>query len=227
MKVVIIEDDLDIIESCSLTLRIVWPELEIIEANTGRKGINAVYDYLPDVVILDLGLPDVSGFDVLKNIRLGSSVPILVLTVRNEERDVVRALELGANEYMIKPFRHMELIARIKNLLRGRSLSRLSSPVKIDKMLFDPYDNTLHKDDRRVKLTHTESKLLLLLKEHSGKVVTFIFLADVILGNNYPGAKNAIYVYICRLRKKVEEDPANPKLIRSKLGIGYYLSETT
>ncbi|MDD5189703.1 MAG: response regulator [Dehalococcoidales bacterium] len=114
MKTLIIEDDQDIIDSISLAFRLYWPETEVIYANLGAAGIEMVRTEAPETVVLDLGLPDITGFEVLKQIRLFSSVPVIILTVRSQEEDVVRALEGEATDYLTKPFRQKELIARIQ-----------------------------------------------------------------------------------------------------------------
>jgi len=226
MKIIIIEDDEDIVESCSLTLRIVWPEIEIVPTKLGIEGIQWIESALPDIVILDIGLPDINGFEVLKNIRLFSSVPILVLTVREEEADIVKALELGADEYIIKPFKHMELVARIKKLIQRRDFSKSKRSVKIGSFSFDPYSNKLYTDKIERRLTNTENKILCILYENSGRVVTFASVANALWDTGYTESNNAIHVYIRRLRKKIETDASHPQLILTKTGIGYYLVKT-
>lgn len=115
VKVLIIEDEHEIVESITLSFFINWPEAEVIAAYCGTKGIEMVKNQSPDVIILDLGLPDISGFDVLRQIRLFSAVPTIILTVRSQEEDVVRALDEEANDYVIKPFRQKELLARVRS----------------------------------------------------------------------------------------------------------------
>lgn len=114
IKVLVIEDDMEIVDSILLSFRVMWPEVEVIYANHGIEGIAKVKSESPDLVILDLGLPDITGYEVLKEIRLFSSIPIIILTVRSEEEDVIKALESEANDYVVKPFRQKELIARVK-----------------------------------------------------------------------------------------------------------------
>ena len=113
-KILVIEDDLEIIESIALSFRIHWPEAEVIYAERGIKGISMVQSESPEIIILDLGLPDISGYEVLKQIRMFSSLPIIILTVRSQEDDVVRALDGEANDYVVKPFRQKELMARVR-----------------------------------------------------------------------------------------------------------------
>ncbi|MFC1860183.1 response regulator transcription factor [Chloroflexota bacterium] len=123
MKVLIIEDDPEIVEVISLAFQIRWPEVKLVSTNLGEKGVELVESESPDVVILDLGLPDISGYDVLKEIRAFSTVPILILTVRGEETDVVRGLEWGADDYMVKPFRQLELLSLYMTSTHGQVIT--------------------------------------------------------------------------------------------------------
>ena len=114
IKVLVIEDDMEIVDSIILSFKVSWPEAELVYSNHGVQGISKVQTEEPDIVILDLGLPDISGYEVLKQIRMFSSVPIIILTVRSEEEDVIKALEAEANDYVVKPFRQKELMARVR-----------------------------------------------------------------------------------------------------------------
>jgi DNA-binding response OmpR family regulator len=126
VKILVIEDDQDIIDAVALAFKIYWPEAKVLSSNTGKKGVELTKDKSPDMVILDLGLPDISGYEVLKQIRLFSSIPILILTVRSEEEDVVKAFDEEANDYIIKPFRQKELVARV----RGMVFSYMTNKIK-------------------------------------------------------------------------------------------------
>ena len=227
MKVIIIEDDLEIVESVSLTIHMMWPESEIISTGLGNEGIGLVSSENPDIVILDIGLPDISGFEVLKQVHLFSAVPILVLTVRSEEKDIVKALETGAGEYITKPFRQMEFLARLKLLLRKGDPSYIASRFTIGDWQFDHYSHKLLGNSGEIHLSNTESTILSHLFLNKGKVVTFRALANTLWESEYPGCKDAIQVYIRRLRQKIEVDASQPKLILTKTGIGYYLKNTT
>jgi DNA-binding response OmpR family regulator len=226
MKFIIIEDDLDIVESVSLTIKMGWPESEIMTAGLGNEGVELISRENPDAVILDIGLPDISDFDVIKQVRLFSFVPILVLTVRMAEPDVVKALELGANEYIFKPFRQMEFLARLRLLLRKQGTSYAKSRFAFGKWQFDHYNHRLFSENKEIHLSNTESSILSYLFLNKGKVVTFAALAEVLWEEDYPGCKDAIRVYIRRLRQKIEDDPAKPEIILTKMGIGYYLKDT-
>lgn len=226
MKFVIIEDDLDIIESVTITLKMGWAEAEIISSGLGHEGIEIVEKMIPDLVILDIGLPDINGYEIIKQIRLFSSVPILVLTVRSSEPDVVKALELGANEYIVKPFRQMEFLARLRLILRKQNTSYPTSRFIFGKWQFDHYSHRLFSNEKEVHLSNTESSLLSYLYLNKGNTVTFKDLARILWDDDYPGYKDAIRVYIRRLRKKIEDNPAKPEIILTKMGIGYYLKDT-
>lgn len=222
MKFLIIEDDPGVVETVSIALQMRWHGARIVSTHLGERGIELVKDEAPDVVILDLGLPDINGFEVLKRIRLFSNVPIIILTVRGDEADVVKGLEWGADDYIVKPFRQMELIARIGVHLRGRAVSD-ELPLTCGPLRFEPSTRQLFRGDKEIYLTATESIIMRHLMENAGRVVTHSSLAEEIWGRDYPGAADSIKVYIRRLREKIEEDPSSPKLILTKPGVGYRL----
>ncbi len=223
MKVLIIEDSQEIIEAVDLAFQIRWPEARLISTKLGEKGIELVESEQPDAVVLDLGLPDISGFDVLKRIRLFSGVPIIILTVRSDESDVVKGLEWGADDYIVKPFRQLELLSRVKALIRRQSGRIGESTVSSGRLILKPDTGQLTCNGRDITLTPTESRILHQLIKNSGQVVTHAVLAEAIWGDNYPDAADAIKVYIRRLREKIEEAPSQPKLILTRAGIGYIL----
>ena len=225
MKVLIIEDDREIVEVISLAFEIRWPDVKLVSTHLGEKGVELVESENPDVVILDLGLPDISGFDVLKEIRAFSAVPILILTVRGEEADVVKGLEWGADDYMVKPFRQLELLSRIKALTRRASPSGEETPLVCGELSFNHAARQLSYGPREIDLTPTEGTILYQLMRNAGRVVTHSALAEAVWGEDYPDATNALKVYILRLRQKLEVDPRQPKLILTKTGMGYLLAK--
>jgi len=224
MKVLIVEDNRDIVETISLALQIRWPEAKLVSTHLGEKGIELVESESPDIVILDLGLPDISGFEVLKQIRLFSVVPIIILTVRAEEADIVKGLEWGADDYVVKPFSQLELLARVKAQIRGQTRSREESLV-CGPLSFDPSTRQLLYDGKEIALTRTEAHILRHLMNNAGHVVTHSSLAEEVWGEDYPGAADSLKVHIRRLREKVETDPSQPQLILTKAGIGYFLKK--
>ncbi len=225
MKVLIIEDDREIVEVVSLAFQIRWPEVKLISTGLGEKGVELVESENPDIVILDLGLPDTSGYDVLKQIRSFSDVPILILTVRADEADIVRGLEWGADDYMVKPFRQLELMSRIKALTRRASSFDKESPLVCGQLRFDPSIRQLTYGEKEISLTRTEGSILEHLMRNCGQVVTYSSLAESVWGEDYPDATDSLRVYIRRLREKVEAEPGNPQIILTKTGIGYLLAK--
>jgi len=225
MKVLIIEDQPTIVEVISLTIRMRWPEAALVTTNLGEKGIELVETEAPDVVILDLGLPDVDGFDVLKQVRLFSAVPIIILTVRDEEADIVKGLEWGADEYIIKPFRQTELMARIQAVLRRKHVPGGETSVVYGPLQLDLSTHRLFCGGREISLTNTEGLILYHLMKDAGKVVTVCKLTEILWGKDYPDGADAIRVYIRRLRKKIETDPSHPQLIHTQAGLGYTLKK--
>jgi len=224
LKVLLIEDDREIIEAVSLTFRIRWPEANVVSTNLGKKGVELVESEAPDVVILDLGLPDINGFEVLRQIRLFSPVPTIILTVRSEEGDVVKGLEWGADDYIIKPFRQLEFLARVKALIRRQHPSEKET-LACGPLRLDTTTGQLHLDGKEIALTVTENHILSHLMKNIGHVVTHSSLAEAVWGDDYPGAADSLKVHIRRLREKVEADPSHPQFILTKIGIGYFLAK--
>lgn len=224
MKVLIIEDDREIVDAISLAFQIRWPEAKVVSTRLGQKGAELVETEDPDMVILDLGLPDINGFEVLRQIRLFSRVPIIILTVRADEADVVKGLEWGADDYIVKPFRQLELLARVKALIRRQSASE-EEPLAYGPLRLDVTTGQLYYDSKEIALTITESRLLGHLMKNGGHVVTHSSLAEAVWGNDYPGAADSLKVHIRRLREKVETDPSHPQLILTRTGVGYFLAK--
>lgn len=224
MKVLIIEDDREIVEAISLALQMRWPEANMVSTRLGAKGVELVESEAPDIVILDLGLPDINGFEVLHQIRLFSNVPTIILTVRSDEADVVKGLEWGADDYITKPFRQMELLARVRSLIRRQSPSEeellVCGPLRLNAVT-----GQLHYDGKEIALTITENRILSHLMKNAGHVVTHSSLAEVVWGDDYPGATDSLKVHIRRLREKIEVDPSHPQLILTRTGIGYFLAK--
>jgi len=224
LKVLIIEDAPDIVESISLCFELRWPEVKVISTAEGSKGLTLAETESPDVIILDLGLPNTDGLEVLKDIRAFSNVPIIIVTVRGDEMDKVRGLELGADDYIIKPFSHMELLARIKAVLRR---IRMPEPQAGEKSFYSPRlsidfaTRTVTVNGQPVRLTPTEYSLLHYLVLNEGAVLTHRALLGKAWGEEYTDSPDYLKVYIQRLRNKLEEDPSNPQLLISERGLGY------
>jgi two-component system, OmpR family, response regulator VicR len=223
VKVLIVEDDKEIVDAITLAFQIRWPEAKVVSTRLGRKGVDLVESESPDIVILDLGLPDISGFEVLSQVRLFSRVPIIILTVRADEADVVKGLEWGADDYILKPFRQLELLARVRALIRRQSPSE-EETLAAGALHLDVTSGQLHYDTKEIALTITESRILAHLMRNTGHVVTHSSLAEAVWGNDYPGAADSLKVHIRRLREKIEPSPSHPKLILTKAGVGYFLA---
>jgi len=223
-KILIIEDDSAIIEYLKMAFKVNWPEVEFTSAVFGTEGIAKAQSEGPDLVILDLGLPDIDGFEVLKTLRKFPRMLIVILTARADEKDIVKGLELGADEYVVKPFRQLELIARVRTLLRRQPGVPEQEVLHCGRLTLDTARNDVITPAAvRVELTRTESIILAQLIRNCGHVVEHSKLAEVIWGEDYPGSVNALRVYIGRLRRKLEGDISNPVFILSKAGQGYFV----
>jgi two-component system response regulator VicR len=225
LTVVLIEDDAEIIEAVTLTFKIRWPQATFLSTDSGQEGISLVEKNNPDLVILDLGLPDTSGYNVLKEIRRFSHVPVIILTARGEETDIVRGLELGADEYIVKPFRQMELLARVKAVLRRQEAVSEELPLAVGSMTLGPSIRDLTLKGKKINLTRTEGIVLGQLMRHVGHPVSHATLAKALWGEEYPGAAESLKVYVRHLREKIEENPSDPKLLLTRIGAGYQLAK--
>jgi two-component system KDP operon response regulator KdpE len=222
-----IEDDAQIVDSEAWAFRMRWPDVEFSSTDSGDRGVSQACEARPDLVILDLGLPDISGFEVLKNIRRFSNMPIIILTARKDEFDIVKALEAGADDYLVKPFRQMELLSRIKALLRRTTTPDSDSTLSVGDLRLSPATGILHQQNREVPLTRTEEIIMNKLMQNPGAVVTYATLAEALWNDYYPDCVAALRVYIRQLRQKIEADVDSPKIILNKHGVGYMLATPT
>jgi len=224
MQILIIEDSPVIVETISLALEIRWPDVKISVTSTGEQGIEMTETESPDVIILDLGLPDISGVDVLKRIRLFSNIPIIILTARQDETDIVKGLEWGADDYMTKPFKQLELLARVQGAIRRyRHLNEkvlVCGPLRLD-----PISLKLTLNGNEIRITRTEGLIMGHLMKNAGNVVTYSSLGEAMWGGDFPEASDSIKVHIRHLREKLETNPGKPKLIIIKPGMGYLLTK--
>lgn len=188
------------------------------DANSGIKAIESSH---PDLVILDLGLPDMDGFDVLRRIRLTSKVPVLILTARDAESEKVRLLEAGANDYLSKPFGIKELIVRIKVLIRDIGYSPLPETLHYGDMVFTPHERQVTIDGKLVHLTKKEHALLMLLSASPEQLVLHETLLIHIWGHSHKEDNHYLRVLVNQLRKKIHDDIDSPKYIRTEPGVGY------
>ena len=227
MLILIVEDDPNVADVISTAFEIRWPQAKIVTTALGHEAVKIVETQRPDLMILDLGLPDIDGFDVLKEVRLFSTIPTIVLTARDEERDVVKGLERGADDYIVKPFRQLELMARAQALLRrSHQMSRVS-PESYGTFRFGDSIHNLFVDKTEIKLTTTEGTIMSYLIRNAEKVIPIGSLAEVVWGASYPGSHEAVRVYIRRLRKKIEANPEKPQYIHTHPGSGYSLKQSS
>ena len=225
MNVLIVEDDPEICEVISMAFEMRWPQANVVCTDSGKKAITMVENLRPDLMVLDIGLPDIDGFEVLREVRLFSGVPIIILTARDEERDIVKGLERGADDYIVKPFRQLELMARAQALLRRYHQVGQATPETYGIFRFGQSIHSLFIEKREVSLTSTEGIIMSHLIRNAEKVVPASSLAEVVWGADYPGSHEAVRVYVRRLRIKIEPDPNNPKYIHTHPGLGYSLRQ--
>ncbi len=225
MKALIIEDDPEIVESVALAFRILWPDAQLVSTHLGKKGIELAESEAHNIIILDLGLPDISGFEVLKQIRLFSAVPIVILTVKTEEPDIVKGLEWGADDYIAKPCGQLELLARVKARMRDKNHFAEELPLTLGSLSFNPLTRQLLYGKKEINLTAIEAHIIHHLMRMAGRVATYSSLAEDVWGDDYPGSVDSLRVHIRRLREKLEADPSHPQLLLTKAGIGYFLAK--
>src|SRR5579859_7676430 len=224
MKILTIDDDASVREALTVSLRLQLQDVEVLEAADGEAGLNMFFDTNPDLVLLDVNMPRKSGFEVLREIRQVSDVPVIMLTARDEEIDQVRALELGVDEYMHKPIRHATLVAHIKSVLR-----RTEGTSPVDTLPdFVSGDLTLHFQNQQltiagelVKLTPIEYRLLYQLVRNAGRVLPHDVLLDRVWGADHEGGPEYLKVFVSRLRAKLRRGAASPDYIQTARGVGY------
>jgi two-component system, OmpR family, KDP operon response regulator KdpE len=196
----------------------------IIEAATGRDAIDLAAAERPSLIVLDLGLPDVSGLEVCREIRAWSSAPIIVLSARHSDQEKVALLDAGADDYMTKPFSPGELQARVRAQLRRSRLAPAAGPapvITVGELVIDPVKPSLRKSDVSVHLTKTEWELLRTLLKHTGRTLTHQQLFRSVWGNSSGDMQQYLRVHIRSLRRKIESDPVRPRLIVTEPGVGY------
>lgn len=201
---------------------------ELISAGTVEESIKRIAADTPDVVVLDLGLPDGDGRDVIRHVRQWSDVPIIVLSARDREAEKIEVLDLGADDFVNKPFGVGELLARIRTALRHRMERVAETPVlRTADIEIDNVRHRVMRADVQIKLTPKEFNLLSFLAKHAGKVVTHRQILTAIWGQAHAADTQYLRVYIGQLRQKVEKDPGDPRIIITEPGIGYRIAETT
>jgi len=221
--ILVIDDEVQIRRLLEITLSSVG--FKISEAGTGKEGLISAATLHPSLIILDLGLPDTEGLEILKKIRVWYQKPIIVLSVKNSEDDIISALDNGANDFITKPFRTMELLARIRVALRHSPGNEVDPILVFGAITIDLVNHTVRKNDEILKLTSTEFSLLALLAKNSGRVLTHQAILKEVWGFGYVGQTQILRVFVAQLRKKIEDDPSKPKLLITESGIGYRFHE--
>lgn len=223
MKVLVVDDEPDVIEVVNLCFGLRWPEADVISARDGDEALQLIEAESPDLVLLDIVLPKMDGFQVCQEIRRFSDVPIVMLSARDAEVDKVRGLEMGADDYITKPFSHLELLARVRAVLR-RYQNQLPSVGEV----FESGDLRIDYGSRQVllrgqpvRLTPTEYSLLFHLTRNAGRVLPHHTLLAKVWGREYTDEIDYLKVYIRRLRQKLEGDPQSIGEIVSERGVGY------
>jgi two-component system KDP operon response regulator KdpE len=224
MRILVADDEPDVVESVRLGFALQWREVDVLGAGDGEKALDAVERESPDIVLLDIGLPGRDGFDVLRELREFSDVPVVMLTARDDSMDKVKALELGADDYVTKPFNHLELMARVRAVLRrhdmpapaSRAPSFRSGDLEVD---FARQEARLRGE--RLDLTPTEYKLLYHLVRNAGHVLQHGTLLAKVWGREYVDETDYVRVYIRRLRDKLGDDPEHPRYIATERRLGY------
>lgn len=219
-KILLIEDDTSIIKFLSLSLE--TNGYEVIKAVSGIEGISLFMTDNPDLILLDLGLPDIDGNEVLTQIRGQSEIPILVVSARGQEKEKVTALDLGADDYITKPFHINELLARVRVALRKKIPQIVKEKVfELDTLKIDFEKYQVFVEGKEIHVTPIEYKLLALLIENAGKVLTHSFIIKKIWGYHTGEDSQSLRVFMANIRRKIEKDTSHPRFIITEVGVGY------
>lgn len=218
-EILIIDDEVQIRKLLEITLQ--SNGFMIREADSAKLGLLTAANHPPDLIILDLGLPDENGHEVLKKLREWYTGSIIILSVQSSEEDIIKALDNGANDYLVKPFRTGELLARIRSALRSGISEEHNSLLDCENFQIDLAARIVKKGTEIIKLTLTEYNLLALFAKNEGKVLTHQFLLKQIWGPKFTNESQYLRVYIAQLRKKIENDPNRPKHLITESGVGY------
>jgi two-component system KDP operon response regulator KdpE len=226
MRLLLIDDDPEIRISVRVGFELQWRDVEILEAATGAEGLRIVEERRPDLVLLDVGLPDQDGFAVLRDLRAFTAVPVIMLTARDEPIDRVRGLEAGADDYIAKPFDHLELMARVRAVLRRldvKAPAAARAPYRRGDLEIDPEAHEVRVDGERVAMTATEWRVLEMLVANAGWVVPHERLLARVWGRDEPGDQESLRVFVRRIRAKLGDAADEPRYLETVRGLGYRL----
>lgn len=221
-EILIIDDELQICKLLEITLQ--SNDYKPAVANSAKEGLIKAANHPPECILLDLGLPDLNGHQVLKQLREWYNKPVIILSVQSEEAEIVQALDEGANDYLVKPFRTGELLARIRSAMRLNQNTETSNVFTFKGIEIDLVARSVRKNGEPIKLTATEYTLLALFVKNEGKVLTHQYLLREVWGPGYIQQSQYLRVFIAQLRKKIEYDPNNPAIIITEAGVGYRLT---
>jgi two-component system KDP operon response regulator KdpE len=218
-EILIIDDEPQIRKLLEITLQ--TNQYIVKQAASAKEGLIMAANHPPDLILLDLGLPDENGHVVLQKLRKWYTNPVIILSVQKNEEDIIKALDNGANDYLSKPFRTGELLARLRSALRSSNTEDGDSVLTYNELQVDLNARTVKKNEEFIKLTATEFNLLSLLVRSDGKVLTHQYLLRAIWGPGYINQSQYLRVYIGQLRKKIEKDPNRPEYLLTESGVGY------
>jgi two-component system KDP operon response regulator KdpE len=218
-EILIIDDEQQIRKLLDITLQ--THQYLVKQAASAKEGLIMAANHPPDLILLDLGLPDENGHSVLQKLRKWYTKPIVILSVQKSEEDIIKALDNGANDYLSKPFRTGELLARVRSALRASSGEEGDTIQVFRNLEIDLFARLVKRDGELIKLTGTEFNLLFLLVRNEGKVLTHQYLLRAIWGPGYINQSQYLRVFIAQLRKKIENDPNRPDYILTESGVGY------
>ena len=221
--ILIIDDELQIRRLLEITLS--SNGYKIIQAINGKEGLVAAATHRPSLIILDLGLPDIDGQEIIAKLREWFNKPVIVLSVRSSETDIIRALDNGANDYLTKPFRTGELLARIRAALRATENKADATALELGNLSIDLVGHLVRKNSEVIKLTATEFSLLTLLAKNRGRVLTHQYILKEVWGYGYLNQTQYFRVFVAQLRKKIKDNPSKPTLLITESGIGYRIGE--
>lgn len=221
-EILIIDDEPQIRKLLEITLE--SHDFKVWKAETGKAGIIMAANHPPELILLDIGLPDRSGHEILKELRTWYNKAIIILSVQNSEDDIVSALDNGATDYLCKPFRTAELLARIRSAIRLYQTQKNSSIIESGDLRIDLASRTVSKTNEIVKLTSTEFNLMAIFAKNQGRVLTHQFILKEIWGVGFQTDTQYLRVFVGTLRKKIEETPNQPKRIITENGVGYRFS---
>ena len=228
-KILVVEDDRSISHFISAILT--TNGYEAMQARTGQEAMSMISSHCPDLIILDLGLPDMDGLDILRQLRSWSSLPVVVVSARSHEKEKVLALDLGADDYLTKPFGTDELLARVRTAIRhtrtasGNDEIAQRGTYTVGELVIDFNKHQALKNGVNVKLTLSEFRIVALLAKYAGKVLTYDYIMKELWGPRAGGDNQILRVNMANIRRKIEENPAEPKYLFTEVGVGYRMAE--